>query len=54
MGIEIKIQYMELLIDPIPNSLNLDHKNCVKDGKENYKFNHRSRRVNHKHHYGFS
>ena len=36
MGIEIKIQYMELLIDPIPNSLNLDHKNCLKDGKENY------------------
>ena len=26
----------ELQVDPIPNSSNLHHKNCVADSKENY------------------
>ena len=42
--ITISIQYqagrdyiiMGLLVDPIPNSLNKYHKNCMADSKENY------------------
>ena len=26
----------ELLVDPIPNSPNLHHRNYIEDGKENY------------------
>ena len=35
-----------LLVDPIPNSLNQHHKNCVADSKENYWWDLRSWRVN--------
>ena len=36
---------MGLLVDPIPNSLNQHHKNCMADSKENYKLDLGSERV---------
>ena len=37
---------MGSLVDPIPNSLNYHHKNCIADSKENYKLEIGSERVN--------
>ena len=34
--ISIKISHRELFVDPIPNSPNTYHKNCMADNKENY------------------
>ena len=34
-----------LLVDPIPNSLNKQCKNCTADSKENYYYDFRSERV---------
>ena len=35
MRIEKNINY-GIIVDPIPNSLNQHHKNCMADSKENY------------------
>ena len=36
---------MGLLVDPIPNSLNYHHKNCMADSEENYQWDLGSERV---------
>ena len=36
MRIKKKITIRGLLVDPIPNSLNLHLKNCIADSKENH------------------